>query len=84
MSEAVDTALADRVRRVIQARVPDALIDMADDYSGRISVVVVSASFNGVPDEDRQAHLWRALRDELGDEALGVGLVLAYSTEELH
>jgi acid stress-induced BolA-like protein IbaG/YrbA len=54
------------------------------DYFDRVSVVVVSNDFDDMPQEERQENLWEALKAALGDEALGVGIVLAYSWKELH
>jgi acid stress-induced BolA-like protein IbaG/YrbA len=84
MGGVVETALAERVREAILRVVPGAQIDTEMDYFDRVSVVVVSNDFDDMPQEERQENLWEALKAALGDEALGVGIVLAYSWKELH
>src|SRR5438552_18378006 len=49
----------------------------------RISGNIVSPSFKGKRDHERQKLIWDALTDELGDEAMKmVGMLLAFTPDE--
>ena len=51
--------------------------------SGRISGSVISDSFKGVSDKDRQRRIWKALAAEFGEESTNVaGTLLAYTDAE--
>ena len=50
---------------------------------GKVSGNIVSDSFDGMDDVDRQRAIWEALEDEFGDEAAHlVGTLLAYTKAE--
>ena len=50
---------------------------------GRISGSVISDSFDGMKDSDRQKQIWDALEKALGEEAIRlVGTILAYTGAE--
>jgi acid stress-induced BolA-like protein IbaG/YrbA len=49
----------------------------------RISGNIISATFRGKRDHERQEMIWDALEAELGAESMGlVGLLLAYTPDE--
>lgn len=56
---------------------------MLEKAGGRLSGNVISASFKGKRDHERQRMIWDALDAALGAEsARGVGLLLAYTPAE--
>jgi stress-induced morphogen len=62
---------------------PRDTVDLTEGYLGRVRVLVVSPKLNGMSEQEKQNTVWEILKAELGEEAQGVSLVLAWGTDEL-
>jgi acid stress-induced BolA-like protein IbaG/YrbA len=72
----VEQVLAD----ALNLRDPEFRLEMA---GGRISGSIISSTFKGKRDRERQKMIWDALEGEFGAEAVKlVGMLLAYTPEE--
>jgi stress-induced morphogen len=77
-------ALQPRVEVVLRQRFPEnTTIVYQKGMRGHVHVKIVSEEFNGLSEEAKQQLMWRVLDSELGADALGVALVMAYGTDEL-
>jgi hypothetical protein len=74
--------LKERVSLAIQRAVSDADTTMLRQSDGRVSGPVVAPSFAGRSTEERVHLLWSALRQELGDDARYVGVLLPFAPGE--
>jgi len=73
------------LRRILTDRLKlkDALFELEELSRGKISGSVVSDSFQGLKDSERQRRIWDALDEELGKESTRVvGTLLAYTQAE--
>lgn len=78
-----DDALRRKVQDAYKEVFPQALVDVSDGYQGRLHVVLVSREFDDMPEMERNKILGDIARDALGDDAVRVSLLLAYSPDEL-
>jgi hypothetical protein len=54
-----------------------------EGWHGRIHTKIVSSAFDGRTEDEKQAMVWEALREELGPDGTGVSLVLACGMDEI-
>lgn len=78
--KALASTVEEALRRV---RFTDGLVEVSEGYLGRVHVLVVSPLLNGLSEEQKQNAVWEILKAELGEDAEGVSLVMAYGTDEL-
>jgi len=80
MATVTKAALQDLLTRRARLKAPRFKIRMADDkWIG----AVVSDSFKGMTNLQRQRRMWKAIHAALDDDAAGeVGLLLAYTDDE--
>jgi stress-induced morphogen len=76
-------AVAERAVEALRGAFPNSVIETEESYRGRVHVRIVSPSFNGKNEQEKQALLWDVLRAELEDDAQAVTLALAYGMDEL-
>jgi len=75
--------IAPRVEAALRKHLPEnTTIDTNRGYQGRVHSTVISTQFNGLSEKQKQEIVWRALREELGDDVQDVALVLAYGSDE--
>ncbi len=72
-----------KVEAALRKQLPHDTIDVSPGYEGRAHVLVVSAEFNGMSEEQKQEYVWRILKSELAQDAPAVSFVLVYGTDEL-
>ena len=75
--------LSARVEAALRTEFPQDTIVLKEGYKGRVHVMVVSAKFNGMSEEERRARVRDILDEHLKQDAQGVSLVIPYATEEL-
>lgn len=72
-----------RLEDVLKSSFEDASVDVGETPFQRVHALVVSGSFRGVTDRDRQDLVWQALKRELSkEEQQHVSFVLASTPEE--
>ncbi len=77
-------SLQPRVEAILRRRFPEnTTIVYQKGMRGHVHVKIVSEEFNGLSEEAKQQLVWRVLDTELGADALGVALVIAYGMDEL-
>jgi len=59
------------------------VIEVTQGHGGYANVLVVSTALNKLPEQQKQAAVWRVLHDQLGEKAQRVSCVIAYGTDEL-
>lgn len=59
------------------------LVELTEGYLGRVHALIVSSKLNGMTDSSKQNYVWERLKAELGRDAQGVSVVMAYGTDEL-
>jgi acid stress-induced BolA-like protein IbaG/YrbA len=80
MRKLTKSALQDALLRELRLDDPVFRLESA---GGRISGSVISKSFKGMRDHERQRTIWDALDKAFGSEAVRfVGMLLAYTPEE--
>jgi acid stress-induced BolA-like protein IbaG/YrbA len=52
-------------------------------HGGRVRVLIISDALRGKSEREKQDLVWDSLRTRLGQDAQGVSLAIAYSTDEL-
>ena len=73
-----------QVTKVLRRHFGDnAAILTAEGWHGRVHVKIVSDAFNGLGEDEKQEMIWHALREDLGEDAQAVSLVLAYGLDEI-
>lgn len=72
-----------RVTRVLESAFKDVDVNLEVMPSGRISGTVIWAGFDKLDDIERQRMIRDLLQRELGPEAVMVGVLLAYTPDEL-
>lgn len=75
--------IAERAKAALDREFPNLSVATEPGLGGRVHLKIVSTAFNGLDHEAKQALAWRVLRDELGPDALAVGLMLVYGMDEL-
>lgn len=76
--------LGEQVRTALQeAFGPNAAVETAEGWHGRVHAKIVSPAFNGLDEERKQTLVWDVLREHLGADAQAVSLVLIYGMDEI-
>jgi stress-induced morphogen len=75
--------LSSKVLAALRKEFPTETVYTHEGYRGRVHVLVVSSKLNGMSEAEKQAYIWELLQTELGLEAQGVSLAIAYGTDEL-
>lgn len=75
----------EKVKALLQERFPGAAVDVEPlPYSERLSGYLVWGGFEDLEQIDRQDLVISWLRQQLGDEARRVSVILTYSPNEYH
>jgi len=75
--------MEERVKKILDTELPGAVVSLEQFPGSRLTGSVVWDGFEGRDDVDRQQELRKILRENLGDEALQVGILLTYTSREL-
>jgi len=75
--------LSSKVAEALRREFPEGLVHTAEGHKGRVRVLIVSKKLDGVSERLKQAYIWEVLQAELGQDARGVSLAIAYGTDEL-
>ncbi len=73
----------EKAEKALRAVFPTDTIDVTESYKGRAHVLIVSATFNGMSERQKQDFIWDVLRAEMESDADAVTSVVCYGTEEL-
>ncbi|MHB8636564.1 MAG: hypothetical protein ACYC96_08835 [Fimbriimonadaceae bacterium] len=74
-------ALQAALEYAIHGFAPTAVIDV-QDVDGHITGTVVASEFANVSEPDRQRHVWKRIRDEMGPNSAKIGPLILYTPEE--
>jgi len=74
-------ALQAALEYAIHGFAPTAVIDV-QDVDGHVSGTVIASEFANVSAADRQRHVWKRIRDEMGPNSAKIGELLLYTPEE--
>lgn len=75
---------APEVEKILRDEFSDnAVIVLSEGYLGRVNAKIVSPTFDGMSEQEKQNVVWRVLEDALGSRVLEVGLVMVYGVDEL-
>ena len=72
-----------KAEQALRGAFPNSVIETEESYRGRVHLRIVSPSFNGRNEQEKQALVWDVLRAELEDDAQAITLALAYGMDEL-
>ena len=75
--------LAKSVEEALTNAFPHPYLELTEGYLGRVHVLFISPGLNGLTEHGKQNQVWEVLRAEMGDQAQGVSVVMAYGTDEL-
>ncbi len=78
--------LSARVLSALRRAFPDAqndFIKVEKGHGGRVRVLIVSDVLRGKSEREKQDLVWDSLQSQLGQDAQGVSLAIAYGTDEL-
>jgi hypothetical protein len=75
--------MVERVTKVLESRFPGIDLQIEEMPNGRIMGTVVREGFADLDQVDRQTNLRDALRDNPNLDGSQIGLILAYTPEEL-
>ena len=79
------TEIEEVLTRRLGLEAPEFRLEPAELSGPRVSGIVISRSFYGVRDLDRQNRMWDALDAEYGPESVRrVGTLLAFTPDEWH
>lgn len=82
-SVAVRQEIAERLEQALKQAFPGSEVDTRPALRSRVHAVIVSKSFNGVPEHVKQKRVWDVARRALGDEVEAVSMIMTYGTDEL-
>jgi acid stress-induced BolA-like protein IbaG/YrbA len=74
-------ALQAALEYAIHGFAPTAVVNV-EEIDGRVTGTVIASEFENVSAPDRQRHVWKRIRDEMGPNSAKVGALLLYTPEE--
>ena len=74
-------ALQAALEYAIHGFAPTAVIDVHDE-DGHITGTVIAREFANISEPDRQRHVWKRIRDEMGPNSAHIGSLVLYTPEE--
>ena len=74
---------SERVENALRQAFPNAAIVTSEGWHGRVHAKIVSPTFNGKNEREKQDQVWDVLRSAIGADSQTVALILVYGTDEL-
>ena len=74
-------ALQAALEYAIHGFAPTAVVEV-EDVDGHITGIVIASEFANVSEPDRQRHVWKRIRDEMGPNSAKIGALTLYTPEE--
>lgn len=75
--------IAAKATEALKKAFPDSVIQSEEGYLGRVHLRIVSPSFDGKNETEKQVMVWEVLNAEMEQEAQAITLALAYGMDEL-
>lgn len=75
--------MEEKVKSILKSAFPGMEVEIDPPSGGRMSGSVIWAGFEDVDHVDRQTKIRSVLREELGENAKQIGILLAYTPNEI-